>query len=258
MSGISFAKLVDYYKYLYYENKIHESLISYEESDRNVFKPSGDNYETETRPGNFHYRFFIDQDVKVFNLVLKKTLEESQPTNGDDLILKFLEILTLLLIPPSEPDYLKNIEFIAFIVVNFINFIDMFQIQVRDEVIENLLVNICNGREDLVYVSLWQFKSNGNASELTAGLAGAVTAADVAAVAVGAGSAAPGVITFEGYDTPPRESFDAEITGMVPAGGKRRTIKRKRKQKKTKARKHNKKSKKGKKRKPRKTRKNRK
>jgi hypothetical protein len=44
---------------------------------------------------------------------------------------------------------------------------------------------------------------------------------------------------------------------LISTGGKRRTIKRRRKQKKTKAKKHNKKSKKSK-RKPRKTRKNRK
>lgn len=132
---------------IYYDNTIDEALISTDEDGG--IRPEGD-YVFKTKD-DFTYAYFIDPDVVEFVDIMSRFPNE---TDINDLIFGFLKKLS------DNLERGQPFDEIILIADNFIDFLNFFGIPVKNENLQDSLISICNGKEDIVQQALLEFHSN--------------------------------------------------------------------------------------------------
>jgi len=135
---------------IYYDNTIDEALIS---TDEDGAIPVDGKYVLESTD-DFTYAYFIDPDVVDFVDIMKQFPSE---IDVNDLILGFLKKISDNLAAGQPFDQT------IFIADNFMDFLNFFDIPVGNDELQDSLISICNGREDIARQALLEFHSDSNA-----------------------------------------------------------------------------------------------
>lgn len=139
---------------IYNDNTIDEALIS---TDEDGGIPADGEYVLESTEDAFTYAYFIDPDVVDFVTIMKQFPSE---IDINDLIFGFLKKISDNLAKGQPFDQ------IILITDNFMDFLNFFGIPVESEDLQDSLISICNGREDIAQAALLEFYSNADGERL--------------------------------------------------------------------------------------------